>query len=709
MRALLCLAFAALLAAADPVPGDECVDAVSINVPGTFEFDTNEATSSDTLEAGSLSCSENEDDPANDLFFRTQLIPEGAEVTISTCGLADFDTLISVYDADCASEVTCNDNNCDSSQSLVTFTGWGEAVTIRIGGAAGSFGSGSFTVEVNEAVLVYVYDDRFEPQYPVARQGQNVMLINKGTVDRTITIGYYLSYYVPFESNTMLSTYNLYNTENYMRDADNGYSGTLVVASAVILLKEDGVEPDSVDVQIGEWIVWSNAADFDISFSSDDGWAFAASEIAPGYYYLTSLWDYGTFPYTTSNDQHASITVIECYSCDYYGATCGEVVNNCGDTLYCGGCYYNEGGSSCCNSVTHTCGVCYDECVDALEVKAPGSVQFDTRHATTSGPDVSCAESFSHDLFFRVPSVQTGFGLIASTCGGANWDTVIALYHEGESACQSEDACSDDNCEGTVQSSAETYGTGGSITVRVGGYNADSSGSGRLDLTVFREVLVKDDGFSPSIVVMVQGQSIRFVNDGEASRFVAGEADGTTWFSLTLGGEELRTTLIPTGSFPFGTMPFSDWIGHNNGTLVVVGGIINVFTFGLQSSVVTVLPGVPVAWYNVPYFDAADFVVSSLGDDEEYESPPVAPGDYFMRTYEESGYYRFRTSTGHEGAIYVTSPCDYNPCSQICIPHFDGTFECACEPGYYMYHGDWWCQDINECNSDCGESGCEMP
>jgi hypothetical protein len=97
----------------------------------------------------------------NDLWYLYTAPPEGpATITVTTCGTADFDTMIAVYDAATVpptdgSALACDDDGCGSgSQSTVAFSSSpGASYLIRLG-AYYAYGSGTGTLNISSLVTV---------------------------------------------------------------------------------------------------------------------------------------------------------------------------------------------------------------------------------------------------------------------------------------------------------------------------------------------------------------------------------------------------------------------------------------------------------------------------------------------------------------------------------------------------------------------------
>jgi hypothetical protein len=134
-----------------PPANDECLAAITIS-PGNIAFNTTDAT--DTAFSLPTSCTNNGSGAiVKDIWYKF-VAPCTGSTTVSTCGLAGFDTRIAVYGpiADCPGPSTtvraCNDDatGCASGTSSVAFTSLtGSTYYLRVGGATGG-GAGTLAV-----------------------------------------------------------------------------------------------------------------------------------------------------------------------------------------------------------------------------------------------------------------------------------------------------------------------------------------------------------------------------------------------------------------------------------------------------------------------------------------------------------------------------------------------------------------------------------
>jgi hypothetical protein len=132
---------------ADPPINDQCATAIDIGL-GLTPFTTLEGTADLALPP----CAP-ESGVTSDVWFRFTPTFTG-RVRLSTCGLADFDTVIAAYrgcvcptgDGE-VQAFRCNDNFCGSDARVVVRVQAGACCLIQIGGAGGSSGSGGLLLE----------------------------------------------------------------------------------------------------------------------------------------------------------------------------------------------------------------------------------------------------------------------------------------------------------------------------------------------------------------------------------------------------------------------------------------------------------------------------------------------------------------------------------------------------------------------------------
>ena len=155
-----------VVVAPPPPANDECLGAITIGL-GTTGFNSTDATNTEIPIAAS--CTANSDGVvAKDVWFKYVASCTGL-TTISTCGLAAFDTRIVAYVAStiCPSLSSavagCNDNGtgCVNGNSSATFNAvFGNSYFIRVGGASAG-GSGSILLSCAVNCPADVNNDQF--------------------------------------------------------------------------------------------------------------------------------------------------------------------------------------------------------------------------------------------------------------------------------------------------------------------------------------------------------------------------------------------------------------------------------------------------------------------------------------------------------------------------------------------------------------------
>jgi hypothetical protein len=131
-----------------------------------------------------------------------------------------------------------------------------------------------------------------------------------------------------------------------------------------------------------------------------------------------------------------------------------------------------------------------DDCSDALSI-GPGTWPCDTMQATTGAPlnDFTACENFDqpsmlNDIWYRYEPIESGT-MVASGCGTLTWDSRIAIYRGDNCAELEQIACNDDgfDCFGYTSVTQATVDAGSTYFVRVGSFQDDGRGIGRITLT----------------------------------------------------------------------------------------------------------------------------------------------------------------------------------------------------------------------------------
>ena len=140
------------------VPGgpanDDCTTPDIISGNGPFSFDTSGATTG--VEGQLCSGAAGTIGIDNDVWFQW-IAPCDGIINISTCGLAQFDTKIAIYDQMCPDDsvppLCCNDDFCDLQSAMDCQVVCGTRYTIQIGSAPGTPGGpGSFEIATVDCV-----------------------------------------------------------------------------------------------------------------------------------------------------------------------------------------------------------------------------------------------------------------------------------------------------------------------------------------------------------------------------------------------------------------------------------------------------------------------------------------------------------------------------------------------------------------------------
>lgn len=125
----------------NPPLNDLCILATPIVGLGTFAFDNSFATADN---APGICASTN-----RDVYFRWTA-PQTALTTVSTCGLAGFDTVVSIHDGCLLNPLACDDDSCTVESAATFVANAGTQYWIRIASTEGATGAaGQFLIEQN--------------------------------------------------------------------------------------------------------------------------------------------------------------------------------------------------------------------------------------------------------------------------------------------------------------------------------------------------------------------------------------------------------------------------------------------------------------------------------------------------------------------------------------------------------------------------------
>lgn len=201
-----------------------------------------------------------------------------------------------------------------------------------------------------------------------------------------------------------------------------------------------------------------------------------------------------------------------------------------------------------------------DACVDR-RVASSGDNPFSTIGATTDGPSVplTCDDGngigFGQDVWFEHVATCTGL-LIVSTCGTADFNTRLAVYGTGATACSCPTdnttllACNDD-APGCASGSSEvvlSVTAGACLTVRVGGLDG-ASGTGTLNISCIPDLCA--DALRVSSNSTTRGSTENtVVNDNIGPDCGGGAVDSPgAWYIVSGTGDRMTVSLSTAGTF----------------------------------------------------------------------------------------------------------------------------------------------------------------
>lgn len=202
-------------------------------------------------------------------------------------------------------------------------------------------------------------------------------------------------------------------------------------------------------------------------------------------------------------------------------------------------------------------------CLNARVIEL-GENAFTNIDATTDGPAVPCAGSVSKDVWFRFDSTFTGL-MTVSTCGDADFDTVIAVYNGCGCGSFTLLGCNDENnnCLNHTSQVAVNVVAGNCYLIRVMSFTTTAAGTGVLTLfcpagsaacaNLTREGTDSGDQLGKSVAgaAKVNGDSFQDILIGAPLNDTGGDKIGRAYalrgdnfaalwtFTGTLAGEQL--------------------------------------------------------------------------------------------------------------------------------------------------------------------------
>jgi hypothetical protein len=136
-------------------PNDDCADAIEVGPGDVIDFDTGAASTDGPHYFIECEGGNPLDNQIHGDIWYTFTAPCDATLTASTCGQADFDTSIAIYQG-CSCPVidddilVCSDNapGCGATSEVTIDVNEGQCYLIRVGGAGASTGTGQLSIEI---------------------------------------------------------------------------------------------------------------------------------------------------------------------------------------------------------------------------------------------------------------------------------------------------------------------------------------------------------------------------------------------------------------------------------------------------------------------------------------------------------------------------------------------------------------------------------
>lgn len=197
-----------------------------------------------------------------------------------------------------------------------------------------------------------------------------------------------------------------------------------------------------------------------------------------------------------------------------------------------------------------------DDCGIPVPLVGEGLFPFDSIQATTDGvPDTACLQfgtaQIDRDLWFEWTATASGLAEV-STCGGAGFDTRLAVYPAGGCAAPAL-ACSDDACGLQSRVSFEVV-AGQQVLLRLGSYPGTPGGAGVLSISILAPVV---DAATGHAYLVVPKQLDWYTARSAAEALVF---QGQSGHLVTIGSQAERDFLISSLAFD------RAWIGLEQDT-----------------------------------------------------------------------------------------------------------------------------------------------
>lgn len=555
-------AFRVTIVTEPALPNDECAGATIVTGGVTLYSSAGATTSSLASTSCYGLCIVNDDLNlfTNDVWFQYTAQCTGV-ATFSTCGATNYDTILAVYSGSCGSlvELACDDDSCGPSLlSTISVPVVAQTVyRIRIGGFDGDVGGGALTVQC-------VAGDTCATAIP-AVLGTNAFSTAGAQTDGPALPPGCASSFGSDVWFTYTSACASGGTLTFSTCTGTGFNTVLAVYTGSCgSLVSVGCNDNGCGAGTGSSVSVNSTPGTTyrirvggVNGASGSGTLTIACVVPPGNNQCSTASDAfnGANPFSTVNATTNGPTVpgtcVPVFANDVwfkYVATCTgtALFSTCSGTnfdtvlaVYTGSCANlvlagcnNNGcpsGTGSGVSIVVAAGSTYfvrlggnngavgtgvltisctafppnDECANAILV-GEGQTTFTTVGATTSVPAVpaACGSNVGNDVWFRYQPQASGIATI-STCAGAGFDTVLAVY--AGSCGGSFAGCNDNGCAaGTASSITLSVSAGVAYFIRAGG-TAGMTGTATLTIALVQPpsndecttAVVVQDGVTP--------------------------------------------------------------------------------------------------------------------------------------------------------------------------------------------------------------------